>query len=174
MIRVFTNPFLLDIVSVCVKAPDDEKAQLEALTGEPYTLDGAAVGNFISVGPKWVIKHAENEYDFEAGKATTLVVGGFNPQRPGVWRDFLLTTPEAWERHWFPITRICRRIMDAMFISGQAHRLECIVPAARVQSRPELARWYEVLGYHEEGVRYGYCANGSDALAFARVKHGHR
>jgi hypothetical protein len=174
MIRVFNNPFLLDFVSVCARMPEDEQRQLEAMIGEKYTVDGASVGNFISAGPKWVIKYADNEYDFEATKTTTLVVGGFNQQRPGVWRDFLLTTPEAWERHWFPITRICRRIMDAMFISGQAHRLECIVPASRVKNRPELADWYRVLGYHDEGIRYGYCADGSDAMAFARVKHGHR
>jgi hypothetical protein len=151
--------------------PQDERAQIEAFVGEPWDLDRASVGNFVAPGPKWVIKHAETEEDFAVGRATPIVVGGFVPQRPGVWRDFLLTTPQAWSDHWFACTRICRRVMDAMFVSGQAHRLECIVPVPRVESRPELCRWYKVLGYNEEGLHHGYCANGADAYCFARVQH---
>jgi hypothetical protein len=160
MIQVYTNPFLLDFVNVCSRMPQDEREQLEAFTGEPYDIDSAAVGNFTVPGPKWVIKSDDEP----------IVIGGFVPQRPGVWRDFMLTTPEAWQ-HWFTLTRICRRVMDAMFISGQAHRLECVAPAARLSSRPEIVKWYKVLGYTQEGHHYGYCANGADAISFARVKH---
>lgn len=171
MIKVFTNPFLVDFIQVAARMPDDERSQIEAMTGVKYDIDGAAVGNFIVPGPKWVVKFGENEEAFENGTAVPLVVGGFVQQRPGVWRDFMLTTPEAWTDHWFTVTRVCRRAMTAMLRSGQAHRLECIVPAVRVQSRPELEKWYSVLGYNNEGLRYGYCANGADAIAFSRVKH---
>ena len=172
IIRCYNDPYLLDFLKVCAAMPKDEQAQLEAFTGEKYSVDGAAVGNFTSPGPKWVIKAAETEADFDAGLAQPIVVGGFNPQRPGVFRDFLLTTPQAWEgRNWYHVTRICKRIMDDMLHSGFCHRLECVVPAARVQSRPELVRWYKVLGYNEEGLHYGYCANGADATSFARVRH---
>lgn len=160
MITVYSNPWMTDFIQVCAQMPQDEREQLEALTGESYDIDRAAVGNFSAPGPKWVIKDGEHP----------IVIGGFVPQRPGVWRDFLLTTPDAW-KHGFAVTRICRRVMDAMFISGQAHRLECIAPAARVQSRPELVKWYKVLGYNKEGLHYGYCANGADAISFSRVKH---
>lgn len=171
MIRVFNNPFLADFIQIASRMPEDERAQVEAMTGEPYDIDGVAVGNFMVPGPKWVIKSGTEE-QFSTGLATPIVVGGFAPQRPGVWRDFLLTTPEAWDKeHYFTVTRVCRRAMDAVLQSGTAHRLECVVPAARVQSRPELARWYKLLGYNEEGLRYGYCANGTDALAFSRVRH---
>lgn len=161
MIEVYNNPLLLDFVKVCINMPADERAQLEAMSGEPYDIDGAAVGNYTAPGPKWVIK-ADGE---------PIIIGGFVPRRPGVWQDFLLTTPVAWEKHWFPVTRICRRIMDAMFISGQAHRLECIVPAPRIAERPILEKWYRILGYNKEGLHYGYCANGADAISYSRVKH---
>ena len=157
MIEVRTDPLLLHYVQVCIKMPADERAQLEAFTGEPYDVDSAAVGNFMAPGPKWGI-YADDE---------PIIVGGFNYQRPGVWRDFMLTTPEAWEKHWFHVTRVARRIMTAMFTSGQAHRLECISLA----SREKAFRWYDVLGYHREGTLYGYCANGADAVIFSRVKH---
>ncbi len=157
MIQVYTDPLLLDYIKVCIALPQDEREQLEAFTGQPYTVDGAAVGNFTAPGPKWVIK-ADDE---------PLCIGGFVLQRPGVWRDFMLTTPEAWAKHWFSITRIARRAMDAMFSSGQAHRLECISH----HSREKAFEWYRVLGYNREATLYGYCANGADAVLFSRVRH---
>jgi hypothetical protein len=157
VIEVFNNPLLLDFLKVAVKLPQDERDQLEAIAGQPYDIDGVAVGNFMTTGPKWVIKaHGE-----------PIVVGGFEFQRKGVWRDFMLTTPEAWTDHWFPVTRICRRIMDSMFSSGTAHRLECISDARRTKAHD----WYRVLGYHQEARMHGYCASGHDALMYSRVKH---
>lgn len=170
MIQVFTNPFLADFIQIAARLPDDERAQVEAFSGAPFDIDGVAIGNFTVPGPKWVAKIAETEEAFKAGLAQPIAIGGFVPMRPGVWRDFLLSTPEAWE-HWFPLTRTCRRAMDGILASGVCHRLECVVPAVRVKSRPELVKWYKVLGYNEEGLRYGYCANGADAIAYARVKH---
>ncbi len=157
MIQIYTNPWLLDFLKVCNQLPQDEREQLEAFTGEPFTVDGAAIGNFTVPGPKWVIKDGDEP----------ICIGGFVPQRPGVWRDFMLTTPIAWEKHWFPITRCARRAMDAMFASKQAHRLECIAH----HSREKAFKWYSVLGYHREATLHGFCANGADAISFARVRH---
>jgi hypothetical protein len=163
MIQVYTNPLLLDFIKVCINMPQDEREQLEAFTGQPYDVDSAAIGNFTTLGPKWVVK-ADGE---------PVAIGGFVPQRPGVWGDFMLTTAAAWE-NWFPLTRASRRAMNAMFLSKQAHRLECIAPAARLAARPEIVKWYKLLGYNKEATLYGYCANGADAILFSRVSHGHR
>lgn len=172
MIKIFNNPFLIDFLQVSARLPDDERAQVEAFSGEPFTIDGVAVGNFCVPGPKWVAKIADTEEEFAQGTAVPISVGGFALKRPGVWQDYMLNTPDAFDaKNWFTLTRSARRAMDAMFSSGQAHRLECIVPVARLQSRPELVKWYRVLGYNEEGLRYGYCANGADAMAFSRVRH---
>ncbi len=157
MIQIYNNPLLLDFLKVCHQLPQDERDQLEAFTGEKYTVDGAAVGNFTVPGPKWVLKNGDEP----------LCIGGFVPQRPGVWRDFMLTTPVVWEKHWFTATRNARRAMDAMFQSGQAHRLECISH----HSREKAFKWYKVLGYHREATLHGFCANGADAISFARVRH---
>lgn len=163
MIKVY-QPLLLDFIRIAIQMPPDERAQIEAFTGQVFDVDGAAIGNFCAPGPKWVIKDGDEP----------LVVGGFAPERPGVWRDYLLTTPDAFKAHAFALTRICRRHMDLMFKSGQAHRLECVVPAARLSARPELEKWYKVLGYSRESTMAGYCANGADAVMFSRVQHGHR
>jgi hypothetical protein len=161
VIHVYTNPLLLDFVKVCLSMPQDERDQLEAFTGEKYDIDGAAVGNFTVPGPKWVVKSNEEP----------ICIGGFVPQRPGVYRDFMLTTPAAWGKHWFAVTRIARRAMDGMLRSRMAHRLECIAPAQRLASRPCIEKWYSIIGYNKEAALYGYCANGSDAVMFSRVRH---
>jgi len=165
MIQVYNDPLVLDFVKICILMPADERAQVEMLSGQKYDIDAVAIGNYMVEGPKWVIKDGNEP----------LVVGGFQQQRPGVWRDYMLTTPQAWEeKYWFAVTRTCRRAMDSMFKSAQAHRLECITPMSRLIARPELKRWYSLMGYRPEGVRRGYCSNGADAMAFARVNHGFR
>jgi len=160
MIEVFDNPLLLDFIRVAIELPEDERRQLEEFSGEQFTIDGCAIGNFTVPGPKWVVKR----------DGVPLVVGGFSPLRPGVWQDFLLTTKEAWEpANAFRVTLACRRVMDAMFKSGQAHRIQCVVPESRVSSRPELEKWYKVLGYKKEATLHGYCANGYAAAVYSRV-----
>ena len=161
MITIYHSPLLLDFIKVCIKLPQDERDQLEAFTGQPYDVDGAAIGNFTVLGPKWVAKVNDEP----------IAIGGFVPQRPGVYRDFMLNTPEAFEKHWFETTRLARRFMTAMFAKGDAHRLECITPSARLDARPELLRWYKILGYNREATLHGYCANGADAVIFSRVRH---
>jgi hypothetical protein len=160
VIVVYTNPLLLDFIHVCLNMPQDEREQLEAFTGEKYSVDGAAIGNFTVAGPKWVIK-ADDE---------PICIGGFVPQRPGVYRDFMLTTPDAWTRHWFTVTRTARKAMDGMLKNG-AHRLECITPMDRLALRPKIEDWYRLIGYTREAPLWRYCANGTDAVLFSRVRH---
>lgn len=160
-VELYTNPFLLDFVKVALALPEDERKQIETVSGEPYDVDGVAVGNYSAPGPKWVLKVDDEP----------IVIGGFVPQRKGVWRDFLMTTPTAWQKYWFRVTRSCIHAMNAALYSGQAHRLECVVPAARVAGRPELARWYKTIGYNEEGTLHGYYVDGSDAVILSRVRH---
>lgn len=157
MIHVYTNPLLLDYLRIVAQMPEDERQQALAVTQQPFDIDRIAAMHYGIPGPKWVIK-ADDE---------PLVVGGFALQRPGVYQDYLLTTPAAWAEHWFAVTRICRRLMDAMLKSGTAHRLECISLA----SRERCWKWYGILGYNREATLHGYCANGADAIMFSRVRH---
>ena len=160
MIKIYNNPYLLDFIKVCAQLPQDEREQLESFVGEKYDIDRAAVGNYEVPGPKWVGKVDDEP----------ICIAGFVRQRPGVWRDFMLTTPAVWEKYWFPVTRLVRRGMDAMLSSGEAHRLECIVPANRLAYRPEIERWYSAIGYTREAPLWRYCADGSDAISFSRVR----
>lgn len=158
---VNANPTVLDFIKVVARADEDQQAHFKVLTGQEWDIDQIAIGNWSAPGPKWA---------FSRG-GVMLLVGGFVPMRPGVFRDFFIFTPDAFTKdNWFQVTRISRRIMDAMLMSG-AHRLECVTPAPRLAARPELAKWYKILGYNREALHYGYCADGSDAVSFSKVKH---
>ena len=160
MIEVSHNPCMMDFIYVAERVPLDEKHQIEAFTGKPYTVDGAAIGGFITPGPKWC--------GYKDG--WPIACGGMVPERPGVWRDFMLNVEGVYtEENYASITRHCRRIMNHMFKSGQAHRIECIVPEDRVLARPELERWYTAVGYTREARMVGYLANGTPAIMYSRV-----
>lgn len=160
MIEVFSNPLLLDFLRICLELPPDERQHIERISGEPFTEDACAVSAFSIPGPKWVVKK----------DGVPLAAGGFVMKRPGVWRDYLLTTPQAWEPPTaFRVTLACRRIMNAMFESGEAHRVECLVPEIRVKARPELDRWYKAMRYSLEATLQGYCADGTAACVYSRV-----
>lgn len=164
MIKIFHSPTLLDFIHVCIRMPQDERDQLEAFTGHPYDIDGAALGSFMAPGLKWVFK--------EAPDGVPLGVAGFVQRRPGVWRDFMMTTPELWDQ--YPtVTRIVNRAIKSMFMPNEhghrfAHRIECICLASREAKN---SRWYHAIGYNREATLYGYAANGADAVVFSKVRH---
>lgn len=161
MIDVYNDPMLIDFISVAQRLPQDEIDQIEAMTGRQFEIDGVAIGAYTVQGPKWAAKIGNR----------ALSVGGFNQERPGVWRDFMMNTPESFApENYVQLTRHCRRIMNMMFKSGSAHRLECIVPLSRITARPELVRWYKAVGYTQEAVMQAYLANKYPAVMFSRIR----
>lgn len=161
MIEVFNDPLLIDFISIAQRLPQDEIDQIEAMTGRQFEIDGVALGAYMVQGPKWVAKIGTRP----------LSIGGFNQERPGVWRDFMMNTPESFApENFVPVTRHCRRIMNMMLKSGNAHRLECIVPERRLLDRPEIERWYHTMGYRREAVMQAYLANKYPAVMFSRIR----
>jgi hypothetical protein len=160
--QLYHSPILLDYLRVISRAPEDQKLHFTEVTGQEWNIDSIAVGNLETTGPKWSI-YADD---------TPIVVGGFAQRRPGVFEDWFISTPEAFsQEHYRYVTRLCKGLMDNMLGQKIAHRLECVVPVARLERSPRLAKWYKVLGYNREALHHGYCANGGDAVRFARVKH---
>lgn len=162
LLKVVSDPILLDFIRVVLDMDDDQKAHVKAMTGRDYDVDGLALGAYTTAGPKWCIKHPDG---------APMAVGGFAIQRPGVYRDFFMFTREAFRSHnAVHVTRVCRTIMRELLKDPGVHRLECMVPVARVKARPELDRWYRILGYKNEALHSAYCADGTAAYCYARVK----
>jgi hypothetical protein len=156
---VISNPILLDFIRVTLAMTQEQRECFTAISGHQYDVDGIAIGNYMQPGPKWVF-HVNSQ---------PIAFGGFVPQRPGVFRDFFVSTADAFAPEcYFSVTREVRRLIYGM-LRGGAHRIECVTPAARVT--PKLHKWYSTIGYNKEALHHGYCANGADALVYARVRH---
>lgn len=154
-LSIYQDPKLVDFLIVSHQMPEDERTQYEAFTGKKFDPERISSVLHQHVGPAWVIT---------AG-GEPVFIAGFDMIRPGVWQDWLLSTPSAWDTHWRGVTRICRRAMDSMLQSG-AHRLQCVSLASRIHAH----RWYRPLGLTLEGTLRGYGVNGEDALMFSRTR----
>ena len=85
--EVFNEPILLDFIRVVLNAAPDQIEHLETMSGEKWTIDGVALGSFTAPGPKWSIRIDD----------VPVVIGGFAPQRKGVYRDWFISTRAAFE-----------------------------------------------------------------------------
>ncbi len=153
------RPLLRDYDRIARDMRPDEIAQWLALTGETAYDPEATARAFLGVGG---IAHALIGPDGHA-----VLVGGHERIRPGVWRGWLMGTMAGWAAHGFGISRVCRRLQDNLLRSPHAHRVEVIALASRKPAHV----WYErALGLRYEGLLRGYCADGSDAVIYARTK----
>lgn len=154
-IELLRNPTLFDFIEVCYQLPEDEREQYEAFTGAPYDANVVATQFFMKAGPKWVVTADDKP----------IVIAGFDCIRPGVWQDWMFSTPAAWDKHWRAVTKKACVVMAGM-LKKDAHRLQCISLASRIHAH----RWYRVLGLVLEGELEGYGVNGENALIFKRMK----
>lgn len=154
MIKLDTNPTLLDFIRVCDGLRADERVQIEASSGVPYDFEHVAATCYGLPGPKWICH--------DGGVPVAII--GYIMQRPGVWRDWMLSTDPAWKQP-IAMTRYCRFIMKSMIDAG-AHRLECVSLA----NRPEAHKWYRSVGLKFEGILRAWGTKGEDAMSFIRLR----
>lgn len=152
-----SNPTEGDFLEVCLNATSEYRQQYEMLAGEEF--DPARLARIYPniPGPQWAIE--------EDGR--TIAVGGFIEEDPGVYRDFLFSTPEAWAPGtWRGVTRLIRQEMDQM-LRTCAHKLECVTLA----SRTKIIRWYKLLGLTLEGPLHEGDVGRDSVLIFSRVRN---
>ncbi|MDH1192527.1 hypothetical protein [Stenotrophomonas sp. GD03958] len=153
-----TDVLIEDLAYLARNMRPDEIAQDLAMTGAAeYDPQQAILKMAAVLGPKFVLL-ADN---------VPVVAGGFWQVRPGVWEGWQLGTMAGWEKHWRAITKITRRLNDKMLAQAGVHRLQLY----GVAGRDKTFEWYErSLGYRREATLSRYCANGADAVLFARTK----
>jgi hypothetical protein len=143
------------ILLVCSDLPAEERAVVEAITGEAYNSDAAAIRASNFPGPAWAIE----------ADGMPIVVGGFIPQRKGVYQTWFYATNTAWERHGRRVTWIVRDLILRMLVE-HAHRIETVTLADRSRAR----RWYETIGLQHESTLPGYGASREDAVLYVALK----
>jgi hypothetical protein len=73
---------------------------------------------------------------------------------------------DGWKRYWRTFTKACRQQMDAL-LQGDVHRIQICALASRTQAHD----WYmKGLKMKREGLLEQFCADGSDAVMFARTR----
>lgn len=150
------RPALEDFAWITKRMRPDEIAQFLAVSGlREYDADIAARAYAMTPGPSFALIDAGNR---------PVILGGFVPKRRGVYEAWLAGTMDGWAQHWFRITRECVRQMDAL-LTLNAHRIEVCALASRVQTHA----WYERIGFRREATLTAYCADGQDAVMFART-----
>lgn len=137
----------------------DEIEQYLAFTGEETFDFEEAARRFISfAGVKFTLMD-------EGGDP--IICGGFYPVAPGVWRSWMAGTMEGWEKHWRRITKASRWLIEEMFKTAHARRLETSALASRIAT----LAWYEKsLGLVREGVWEDYAGEGRHVVGFALTR----
>lgn len=157
-ITVHNQVMIEELVYLARNMRPDEIEQDLAMTGlTEYDPEQAILKMAAVHGPKFIILS-----DYKP-----VVAGGFWQVRPGVWEGWQLGTMEGWDKHWWHITRVTRKLNDRMLARPEVHRLQLYGLAGRDKT----FEWYErSLGYRREATLSRYCANGADAVLFARTK----
>ncbi|WP_313116415.1 hypothetical protein [Stenotrophomonas indicatrix] len=157
-ITVHNQVMIEELVYLARNMRPDEIEQDLAMTGlTEYDPEQAILKMAAVHGPKFII----------LADYTPVVAGGFWQVRSGVWEGWQLGTMEGWDKHWWHITRVTRKLNDRMLARPEVHRLQLYGLAGRDKT----FEWYErSLGYRREATLSRYCANGADAVLFARTK----
>ncbi len=150
-------PLVQDFAWIADRMRPDEVQQFLSFSGmHEYVPDIAARSMAMCNGPAFVFVDPQN---------LPVIVAGFIPLRRGVYEAWMAGTMEGWAKHWRAITKVCRREMDRLLNNG-AHRIQICAQAKREKT----LEWYERgLLMKREGTHKGFCADGTDAVMFART-----
>ncbi len=147
------------VAAIAKELPTSERELFTAQTGASFDVEEFLVTLAEIVGD------APHQYTFWAGE-NPVAVGGFLPQRPGVFRTWFMAPEWAWAEHGADLTERCRAIIQELFAAGLAHRIETVTLAHREEARA----WYERIGLTFEALHPGYGANGEDAVTYVAVR----
>lgn len=149
---------LCDLIELCAQMRQDERDQYVALTGATgFDFERAANAMYNTPGHRFLLVSGSDE---------RLAVGGFEDVRPGVWRSWLVGTPNAWEKHWRSITEASRYVAECLFEDG-AHRIEDYMLA----ERKDAGLWCKNgLGMQLDGIMPNYAADGRDVAVYSRTR----
>lgn len=152
------RPLLEDFAYVAKRMREDERAQFVAMSGmAEYDADVCARAAAAMDGPAWSYLDASGY---------PVLIGGFEPVRPGVFHGWQMAVADGWERYGRAFHKLSVRLMDNLLADG-AHRIQ----ACPLLSRHAAHAWYLRAGMRNEGILRGYCTDGSDAVMFARTRN---
>lgn len=148
------QPCLTDLMYICDNLPEDEILQFQAMSGNQYDPDEAAIACHMAPGPKWLAIDSEGK---------PLAVGGCSQLRVGVWQTWMLVPDATWKTHARELTGQVMALQKEM--QKQGHRIQTLVLSDRKRAKV----WYGTLGLEYEGTLREYGAGGEDFDMYSTV-----
>ena len=153
---ILRAPTLEEALLICRSARPDEQEQFHALTGRAWDAEVVAAEVVAKDGLKWVA--LDNGHPF--------VMGGYDHVVNAVYQSWMVGTMVDWRTHWRSITKVSRKVMQAVLDSGATRLQTCVLA-----SREKTCEWYvRALKMNFEGHMRGFGANGETMAMYARVK----
>jgi hypothetical protein len=144
------------VLAVIKEMPENEKVLFKAMTGDDFDAENMLVALADLPG---------THHLFWVGEKP-VAVGGFIPQRPGVFRTWFIAPEATWKEHGRDVTDSCRELIKGLLDDGLAHRIETVTLADRAEARA----WYERIGLNYESTQPGYGSNGEEAVMYVALR----
>ncbi len=144
------------VMAVIQRMPEDERTLFKAMTGDDFDAENVLVAMADLPG---------THHLFWAGEKP-IAVGGFIPQRKGVFRTWFIAPDSAWIEHGEDLTATCKDLISGMLADGLAHRIETVTLADRAKAQA----WYERIGLTFESTQRKYGSGGEDAVMYVALK----
>lgn len=157
MSRALADVCLGDIFYVVCNLRADEWEGIYGIVGA-VTIDAYVIRCMMHQGPKWTYRDQDRPW----------IVGGFVPQRSGVYASWFLATLDAWAEIPREVTDVAIERKQFMLDNG-AHRIETVC----LSSNKLAQRWYKAIGFKHEATLEAYCVNGTSAELFVHTKGVH-
>ena len=151
------QPALIDLLSLCNDARQDEIEQYEALIG-PWDPEVAAIAFFQRPGIKFGLVNDEG---------AVVCAGGWEEQIPGVWQSWMVGTDTYWKKYWRSITKASRLVMRGLLKDESVRRLQ----TSALANRSSACEWYArglKMTYESTCKNFGF--NGEDMDVYVRFK----
>lgn len=155
MIRLTDINEFEHVMAVIQQMPEDERVLFKAMTGDDFDAENVLVAMADLPG---------THHLFWVGDKP-IAVGGFIPQRKGVFRTWFIAPDSAWTDHGEDLTETCKSLISGMLEDGLAHRIETVTLADRAKARA----WYERIGLAFESTQRKYGSDGQDAVMYVAL-----
>lgn len=143
------------VLAVLKQMPEDEKTLFKSMTGDDFDAENVLVAMADLPG----MHHL-----FWVGDKP-IAVGGFIPQRKGVFRTWFIAPDATWVEHGDALTESCKGLIYGMLTDGLAHRIETVTLADRVKAQA----WYAQIGLTFESTQRKYGSSGEDAVMYVAL-----
>jgi hypothetical protein len=147
---------LADCVYVCTNMREEDYRETSSLTSDK-TRDDMAKTIANQGGESYTIYNKQNE---------PVIIGGAYYDNPRVATIWLFTTDKVSMRDWWVCTKFIIELMEVMFESGVAHRIQ----AQSIGWRLHAHKWLQRIGLMKEGHLKYFSEDGYGVLIFGKAK----